>query len=290
MQDKILELLSKDNRPFSVYELNDALGFKTVDELKELLKNLNELEDNLKVYRTKNDTYMLFNNSNLKIGKLIGNKKGFGFVDIEGKDDVFIAPTNMNGAIHGDKVVVEITSRKGTDLEGRILKIVERSFDTMVGEYVVRNNVGTIILDNDKVKLNITIDKDKSLGALESHKVLVTILGKLKENNYRGEIIKILGHKSDPGVDILSVMAKYGIGSGFSDEVMEDAFSKPDEVLPSELEGRTDLRDQMIFTIDGDDTKDIDDAISIEKLKDGGFKLGVHIADVSHYVTEGSKL
>lgn len=290
MKEQIIGLVEKSDKALTVDEIFHALNLDGVEDLKTLMQTLNEMEDNLEIYRTKKDNYMPFNNSNLKIGKLIGNKKGFGFVDIEGKDDVFIAPTNMNGAIHGDKVVVEITSRKGTDLEGRILKIVERSFDTMVGEYVVRNNVGTIILDNDKVKLNITIDKDKSLGALEGHKVLVKILGKLKENNYRGEIIKILGHKSDPGVDILSVMAKYGIGSGFSDEVMEDAFSKPDEVLPSELEGRTDLRDQMIFTIDGDDTKDIDDAISIEKLKDGGFKLGVHIADVSHYVTEGSKL
>ena len=160
----------------------------------------------------------------------------------------------------------------------------------MVGEYIVENGQGKVRLDNDKVKINILIDKDKTLGAMEGHKILVKITSKLKDNNYRGEIVKILGHKNDPGVDILSVMAKYGINSGFSDEVMEEALNKPDTVSEGEIAGRRDLREEMIFTIDGDDTKDIDDAISIETLPDGGFKLGVHIADVSYYVEEGSKL
>ena len=133
MQDKIMEILKKDNRAYSVTEINDLLGLKTVDELKQLLKDLNELEDNLKVYRTKHDGYMLFNNSHLKIGTMIAHKKGFGFVDIEGDEDVFIAPPNMNNAIHGDKVIVEITSKKGIDLEGRILRILSRDFKPMVG-------------------------------------------------------------------------------------------------------------------------------------------------------------
>lgn len=290
MEEQIIEIINNSDRALTVDEIFHALNLEGVDKLKELLKTLNKMEDELQLYRTKKDNYMPFNNSNLKIGKLIGNKKGFGFVDIEGNDDVFVAPCNMNGAIHGDKVIVEITSRKGTNLEGRILRILERNFETMVGEYVIRDNKGTILLDNDKVKLNIIIDKDKSMGAMDGHKVLVKVCGKMGENKYHGEVIKILGHKNDPGVDILSVMAKYAINSGFSDEVMEEAISKPNEVLEGDLEGRTDLRNEIIFTIDGDDTKDIDDAISIEKLKDGGYKLGVHIADVSYYVPEGSKL
>src|SRR5574344_1127982 len=248
MQDKILELLSKDNRPFSVYELNDALGFKTVDELKELLKNLNELEDNLKVYRTKNDTYMLFNNSNLKIGILIGNKKGFGFVDIEGKDDVFVARTNRNHAIHGDKVIVEITSKKGIALEGRILRIINRELRPMVGEYCIGKNGGYVKLDDEKVKLNIVIDKNDSKGAVPGHKVYVKICNKLKDNNYKGEILKILGHKNDPGVDILSIVYKYGINDKFSEDVIKELDFIPDSIENESLKGRIDLRDKVIFT------------------------------------------
>ena len=156
MQDKILELLNKDDRPFSVYDINDALGLKTVEELKELLKNLNEIEDNLKIYRTKKDTYLLFNNSNLRVGTLIGNKKGFGFVDIEGDEDIFIAPPNMNNAIHGDKVIVEITSKKGMSLEGRILRIMARELKPMVG-LLAKNKMGYYIKLDDEKKLDVVI-------------------------------------------------------------------------------------------------------------------------------------
>mgnify|MGYP002772448333 FL=1 len=147
-----------------------------------------------------------------------------------------------------------------------------------------------IKLDDEKVKLNIRIDKDKSMGAVEGHKVLVKITNKLEGNNYRGEIIKIIGHKNDPGVDILSIVNKFGIEDKFSDEVIKELDSIPDTVSEEEKAGRRDLRDEVIFTIDGDDTKDIDDAISIERLENGNYKLGVHIADVSNYVKEGTKL
>ncbi|MBQ8234185.1 MAG: ribonuclease R [Bacilli bacterium] len=290
MQDKILELLNKDNRPFSVYDINDALGLKTVDELKELLKNLNELEDNLKIYRTKKDTYLLFNNSNLRVGTLIANKKGFGFVDIEGDEDIFIAPPNMNNAIHNDKVIVEITSKKGMSLEGRILRIMARELKPMVG-LLAKNKMGYYIkLDDDKVKINILIDNKDRKGALEGHKVLVKVCNKLKGNDYRGEILKILGHVNDPGVDILSVVYKYQIEDKFSDEAIKELDYIKEEVDLEDLKNRIDLRDKLIFTIDGDDTKDIDDAISLEKLDNGNYKLGVHIADVSYYVKVGTKL
>lgn len=290
MEEQILEILKQDNRAFTVYELNDLLGLKTVDELKALLKALNCLEDELKVYRTKKDHYLLFNNSHMKIGRLLANKKGFGFVDIEGDEDVFIAPSNMNGAIHGDKVIVEITSKKGMDLEGRIVRIVNRQMKELVGEYYIKNNKGYIDLDDEKVKLFIEIDDEKTLGAMPGHKVLVKVLGKLKDNHYKGEILKILGHKNDPGVDILSIVAKYGIRDTFPDEVIEEANSLPDHVLEKEIEGRRDLRKKCIFTIDGADTKDIDDAISINRLENGNYQLGVHIADVSYYVKEGTRL
>ncbi len=290
MEEKILSLLSSSDKAYDVHEINDYLGLNSVDELKELLKCLNNLEDNLKVYRTKKDKYILFNNSNLRIGKMMANKKGYGFVDIEGPEDVFVAPTNMNSAIHGDTVVVEIISKKGLQLEGRIVKIVERKVKQVVGEVYIKNHAFYVKLDDDKVKLDIKLDKDKTKGVVEGHKVLVKLTSKLEGNLYRGEVIKILGHKNDPGVDILSIVAKYNIPDTFSEKVIKELDYIPEEVKPNEMQGRTDLRDEVIFTIDGDDTKDIDDAISIEKLSNRNYKLGVHIADVSYYVKEGSAL
>ena len=290
MEEKILSLLSSSDKAYDVHEINDYLGLNSVDELRELLKCLNNLEDNLKVYRTKKDKYILFNNSNLRIGKMMANKKGYGFVDIEGPEDVFVAPTNMNSAIHGDTVIVEIISKKGLQLEGRIVKIVERKVKQVVGEVYIKNHAFYVKLDDDKVKLDIKLDKDKTKGVVEGHKVLVKLTSKLEGNLYRGEVIKILGHKNDPGVDILSIVAKYNIPDTFSEKVINELDYIPEEVKPNEMQGRTDLRDEVIFTIDGDDTKDIDDAISIEKLSNGNYKLGVHIADVSYYVKEGSAL
>lgn len=290
MEETILEILKKENRAYSVSELEELLGINNVDGLKELLKTLNKMEDELVVYRSHKNKYMVFNNSHLKIGTLIGNKKGFGFVDIEGDSDVYISSGNMNGAIHSDRVIVEIISKKGMDLEGRIVKVVDRNLKQVVGELYHEKNKFYIKSDENKLNIRIVIDKNKTLGAMDGHKVLVKITGRIKDNLYNGEVIKIIGHKNDPGVDILSIIYKYGINDVFSDEVMEEADSLPSEVLPNEYDGRRDLRDKMIFTIDGDDTKDIDDAISIQKLENGNYLLGVHIADVSYYVKEGSKL
>lgn len=290
MGDKILEFLKLENKAYEIDEIYNSLNLKTVEDFKELIKSLNKLEEELKVYRTNKNKYMLFNNSNLKLGIMMATKKNYGFVDIEGDEDVFIPPMYVNNAINGDQVIVEITSKKGMRLEGRIVKIVNRKLQEMVGEVYYKNNKSYVKLDDEKVKINICLDKNKTKGAMEGHKVVVKITNKLEGNNYRGEVIKIIGHKNDPGVDILSIVNKFKIEDTFSDEVMNELDSIPDEVREEDLENRTDLRDKMIFTIDGDDTKDIDDAISIEKLENNNYELGVHIADVSYYVKEGSYL
>ena len=126
MEDKILELLNNKDVSYSVEEIEEYLNINTVDELKELLKVLNKMEEDCSIYRTKKNKYMLFDNSNLKIGKLMSTKKGFGFVEVENSEDIFVAQDNLNGAINGDEVIVEITSKKGLKLEGRILRIVDR--------------------------------------------------------------------------------------------------------------------------------------------------------------------
>ena len=290
MQEQIIKVLTKEKRALSVHELNDLLGLSGTDAFKELLKNLNEMEDNLLIYRTNHDNYMIFNNSNLKIGKMLATKKSYGFVDIEGDEDVFIPPNCMNNAIHGDKVVVEITSKKGTALEGRIVRIVERRLDRMVGEVVFKKGIPYVELDNEKLKLTVILDKKDAKNVVDGHKVYIKIANKIENNTYRGELIEILGHKNDPGVDILSIVRKFGINDTFSDSVMREVDKIPDTVSEEEKIGRRDLREEVIFTIDGDDTKDIDDAISIKKLENENYELGVHIADVSYYVKEGTEL
>ena len=292
MEQNILDIIKSSDKALSVYELYDALALNNVDDLKSLLKTLNRMEDNLKVYRTKKDNYMLFSNSHLKIGTMIGNKKGFGFVNVDDSNiDIFVAPSNMNNAIDKDRVIVEVINEKGDEIEGKVVRIVDRNLDIMVGEYIQgKNGKGTIKLDNDKLKIEIEIDKEASMNAIDGHKVLVKVGNKLRGNEYKGHIIKILGHKTDPGVDILSIAAKYNIEEEFPEAVLEEVEKIPDHVLEHEYEGRRDLREEIIFTIDGADTKDIDDAISIEKLENNNYKLGVHIADVSYYVRENTEI
>lgn len=292
MEQNILDIIKSSDKALSVYELYDALALNNVDDLKSLLKTLNRMEDNLKVYRTKKDNYMLFSNSHLKIGTMIGNKKGFGFVNVDDSNiDIFVAPSNMNNAIDKDRVIVEVINEKGDEIEGKVVRIVDRNLDIMVGEYIQgKNGKGTIKLDNDKLKIEIEIDKEASMNAIEGHKVLVKVGKKLRGNEYKGHVIKILGHKTDPGVDILSIAAKYDIEEEFPEAVLEEVEKIPDHVLEHEYEGRRDLREEIIFTIDGADTKDIDDAISIEKLENNNYKLGVHIADVSYYIRENTEI
>ena len=292
MEELIIELLELEGKALDFFQIKDALKLETVEQFKELTQTLDNLEKSLKIIRTKKDKYMTYKSGNLKVGRLIVNKKGFGFVDIEGDDDVYIAKENLNGAIHNDRVIVEITSKKTIDLEGRIVRIVDRKLENVVGEVYSKNGKLYIDLDDEKLKINVELDSKKTLGAMPGHKVLVHVYRQVKNNNYLGEVLKVLGHKTDPGVDVLSIACKYDIDSEFSDEVMEQADQLPNEVSEKEIMARSnhDLRDKVIFTIDGDDTKDIDDAISIEKLENGNYKLGVHIADVSYYVEEGTPL
>ena len=289
MEGQILEILKKEKKALSATEINDKLGYTTIIEFKELLKTLADMEKKLKVYHTKRDKYILFDNSHLRVGRLIGNRKGFGFVEVTGEEDIYIHASNMNGAIHGDTVVVEYI-REGLHPEGRIVKIVERTLKQMVGELYYKKGKAYVKLDDDKVCINILVDKKFTLGAVEGHKVLVRITKHINHNNYQGQVIKILGHKNDPGVDIMSIAMKYNIDDEFPKEVMKETAEINTEVTLEEIEGRKDLRDEIIFTIDGSDTKDIDDALSLKILDNGNYLLGIHIADVSYYVLENSHI
>ena len=292
MKEKILSILKESDKALSINELDSALNLNTIEETKAFSDSLRELEDSYEIYRSNKNRYMLLENSNLRKGILRMNKKGFGFVEVSGEEeDIFIAPDNINKALNNDTVIVEILNKNsGEKREGRIVKTLERDLSTIVGEIYFKKDKGYIIPDDKKLDIQLEIDRDKSHGAVDGHKVVVKILRNITKNRYKGEVVRIIGHKNDPGVDILSIVCKYEINDTFPEEVIEELDSIPEEVREQDKKGRKDLTDVTIFTIDGDDTKDIDDAISVEKLKNGNYKLGVHIADVSYYVKEGSPL
>ena len=288
MEEKVLDIILKKNKALTYEEIAANL---TDEELDQLTKTLNSLEKDLKIRVTNKGKYEKFNDKMVKLGVFAGNKKGFGFVIVDGlKKDYYVSKENVNGAVDGDEVVIKITDdSKG---EAVVQSINKRNMNNIiVGEFYNTDGKNFIKLDNDKLKIIVEIPDENKNGAVPGHKVVVKIDNKIEKTNYYiGDVIRVLGHKDDPFVDILSVAAKYQINDIFPDEVIKELESIPSEVSSQELEGRRDLTNQMIFTIDGDDTKDIDDAISVKKLKNGNYELGVHIADVSHYVKEGTSL
>ena len=291
MREEIIELLGKEKRALSATEICDKLNLNTAGELKKLLDNLRILEEGYTVYRSNKDKYMLFENSHLLKGRLSVNKKGFGFVIVDGRDeDIYIDAKNMNGALNNDLVVVEeLKGQNGKKTEGRVVKVLKKENNLIVGEYKIIDGNPHFIPDDKKLKMEIILDNKDLDDLVDGHKIQVSIVKEMGKYKYLGEVVKIIGHKNDPGVDILSIIYDHGINDVFTDEVMEEVNALPSEVLDSDREGRKDLTDMTIFTIDGDDTKDIDDAISISK-KGENYILGVHIADVSYYVKEGTAL
>ncbi len=290
MKEEILEILKLENRALSPIEIADRLNKKSVDDLTSIIKDLDDLEESFEIYRSNKNKYMLFENSHLLKGRLIVNKKGFGFVSIENRaEDIYIDEKNMNGALNNDLVVVEEIQKTGKKSEGRIVRILKKENSLIVGLYDVIDGNPHFTPDDKKLKLEIILDNKDLEDLVPGHKIQVSIIKELGKYKYLAEVVRIIGHKNDPGVDILSIVYDHGINDVFSDEVIKEVDSLPSEVSPEEIIGRRDLRDEVIFTIDGDDTKDIDDAISISKKGDN-YILGVHIADVSYYVKEGTEL
>ena len=292
MEDRILNILRESNKALSIDEIDRLLDIDTIEETRKLNECLRTLEENYDIYCSNKGRYMLLENSNLRKGILRMNQKGYGFVDVVGEDeDIFVNPDNINKAINNDSVIVEIISKNtGDKREGRIVKVFQRNLSTVVGEIYFKKDKGYLIPDDKKLDIEIDISKEEAMGAVDGHKVVVKVLKNISKNRYKGKVIRILGHKNDPGVDILSIVCKYEINDTFPEEVISELDDIPEFVTEDEKKGRRDLTGEVIFTIDGDDTKDIDDAISIEKLKNGNYKLGVHIADVSYYVKEGTEL
>ena len=291
MKDKILNILKENDKAYTSVELKDILGLNTTEEIEEMLSILNELESNLTIYHTNKDKYMAFEYSHLKKGKISVSEKGFGFILMEDEEDIHVNKEHLNGAMDGDMVIAEIINvNTGAKKEGRVLRVATRDYGVIVGEYIYNNGNPTVIPKDKKIKQKIVLTKESIKNAVDGHIVVLNFIKKLENNTILAEIKTIIGHKNDVGVDVEEIVYKNNFSPNFPDDVLEEASKLPDRVLEEDKIGRRDLTDLTIFTIDGDDTKDIDDAVSIKKLDNGNYELGVHIADVSYYVKPGTRL
>ena len=229
-----------------------------------------------------------------KIGTYKKNQKGFGFVKLEGQEEeIYISKENSYNALNGDTVAIKIISEKEADkkAEGKIVKIVRHEKDTVVGTFQKNRNFGFVVPDDKNFGTDIFISKSHWGKARNNHKVLVKIIKyPEKGKNAEGEIIEILGGVNEAGVDMLSLIKQYELPYKFPEEVVSEAKAFENKINEKNLEGRRDLRQDIIFTIDGEDAKDLDDAIHVEKLTNGNYRLDVHIADVSNYVREKTEL
>lgn len=226
------------------------------------------------------------------VGIFTGNAKGFGFVTVEGQEGDYYIPADKTGeAMHGDRVqIVAGAVQQGKRAEAQVVRVLEHANETLVGYFQKNKSFGFLVPDNQKIGRDIFIPQGKDMGAVNGHKVVVRITDYGSgRRNPEGVVTEILGHANDPGVDILSIVRAYGLPEEYPPEVMEQAGHMPDQVLEKDLAGRRDLREWQTVTIDGEDAKDLDDAVTITREKDG-YRLGVHIADVTHYVREGSPL
>lgn len=296
MKQEILNYFKESGtKPLTVHELEEIFAAHETDDFKLLIKSLNELEQAGQLVRTRKNRYGLPEKMNLVHGKIEIHKKGFGFLIPfdEKMQDVYIHANDLDTAMHGDSVIVRI--EKGSSFndrpEGKVIRIVERANKQIVGTFEAVSDFGFVIPDNKRILNEIFVPKEATQGAVTGHKVIVEITKfPKKSRSAQGEIVQILGHTNDPGVDILSIIHKHGLRLEFPEEVMDEVSKIPEEVREEDLHGRRDLREETIVTIDGEDAKDLDDAIRVEQLDNGNYLLGVYIADVSYYVREGTKL
>lgn len=289
---KVLMSLMNDKHyvPMKFKELAVILNVKKEDR-KLLDFVLSELVNEGKITISKRGKYSLPKETYVK-GIFISNEKGFGFVEVEGEEeDYFIPEKNIGGAFHHDTVLVAVEPfSTGKRKEGKVIKVLSHEISEVVGYFQKNKSFGYVLPDNNRISSDIYIPGKYTMGAVQGHKVVVKITDYgSKDRKPEGKVIEILGHVNDPGVDILSIVKGYNIPCEYPKEVMEQIENVPEEVQEKDKEDRLDIRDWQTVTIDGEDAKDLDDAITLKK-EDGIYTLGVHIADVSHYVVENSPL
>lgn len=291
MKEKILELLAdEDYLERSIDMIAAKLKCDKSDKFVNLVKLMNELEEDGLVVRNKYNHYYLPNQFGMFLGTLTINKRGFGFVLVEGQEkDIFISPDSLKDAFNKDTVLVELSKHSDVERpEGRVIRVIKRGQTKLVGEVKKGKRDCYVEVDDPMFDKLIFIDRAHLHGAMPGHKVLVEI--KTYKPILKGNILKILGHRNDPGIDILSIVYEHDAPVEFPKAVYDQIEDIPDSLEGVDIGQRIDLRDEVIVTIDGDDAKDLDDGISLKRLDNGNYHLGVHIADVSYYVTEESPL
>ena len=295
IKDTLLEFMREEAyRPMDIQELVSVFDINP-DEYRAFKKTLKTMEKEGLIFRTKKDKFALPERLGLITGKLQAHAKGFGFLipEVEGEKDVFIPSSFINGAMNGDRILVQITreDKNGKKREGEVIQILERANTKIIGVYEDSKNFGFVIAEDTRISQDIFISKKDRNGAKDGDVVVVEITKwPEKRRSPEGVVKEVLGQKGDKGLDILTIIKKYGLPEEFPTKVQAFAAGIDEEIPLKEYKRRKDLRDVRMVTIDGEDAKDLDDAVSIERLDNGRYRLGVHIADVSHYVREKNPL
>ncbi len=280
-------------KPMDINELASSFGINK-SEIKDFKDILKFMEKEGSVVKNRANLYGLPEKMGLVAGRLQGHPRGFGFViPDEGGADIFVVSSSMNGAMHGDRVLAKVLKEenKSKKREGEIVRVTERVNKTIIGIYEENKTFGFVIPEERRIQQDIFVPAEHANGATHGDIVIVEITDwPEKRRNPEGKVTEILGKKGDRGIDILTIIKKFKLPEEFPPKVQTFAQNIPNEIPADEYNGREDLRDMKMVTIDGEDAKDLDDAVSIQKLSNGNYYLGVHIADVSHYVKEKNPL
>lgn len=292
-QELILNFMKDENyTPMKAKEMAMILGVPK-KEYNQFLDIIRYLEENYKIVKNRKNRYRLIG-ENFVEGIYRKNQRGFGFVKIDDREDeIYIAKEDSLNALNGDRVLIEITEEqnKVKRAEGKIKKIIKHEKETVVGTFQESRNFGFVVPDDKAFGTDIFISKGKFLNSKNNQKVVVKITKyPQKGKNAEGEIIEVLGSIDEAGVDMLSIIKEYDLPAEFPENVIEEAKKYGNKIDEKDIQNRIDCRQDIIFTIDGEDAKDLDDAVRVIKLKNGNYRLDVHIADVSYYVREGSLL
>ena len=292
-QELILNFMKDENyTPMKAKEMAMILGVPK-KEYNQFLDIIRYLEENYKIVKNRKNRYRLIG-ENFVEGIYRKNQRGFGFVKIDDREDeIYIAKEDSLNALNGDRVLIEITEEQNKlkRAEGKIKKIIKHEKETVVGTFQESRNFGFVVPDDKAFGTDIFISKGKFLNAKNNQKVVVKITKyPQKGKNAEGEIIEVLGSIDEAGVDMLSIIKEYDLPAEFPENVIEEAKKYGNKIDEKDIQNRIDCRQDIIFTIDGEDAKDLDDAVRVIKLKNGNYRLDVHIADVSYYVREGSLL